>query len=551
MNAPKLVLHALLAGLYGALLVVVLLLTIDPALVRGEGGGRALVILVALYTLASACLWPLLYGALRFFASHRLRVPWLSLRYLLAFHVANCAVILAAGWSTLSRYRRVLAPAAVDHLAFICLSLSLAWLCAAGVVLLPFLRRRQAPLVVAGSLALLGLLTVAARLAPPATQEPRVRVRPPLLPAPAGRLLLLNFDGAELDTILTLQAQGKLPAFSRLREQGVYGRLQSIVPCEAAVTRTTLVTGRRPFRHGVRSGLSRRLLGRGPALQVVPFGIGFDTLLRPVMATRPTSILDRSGQALWEIAAQAGGAAWAGGFEIDLDTEAPGGGAGRGDAAAAIQAGFVDPDAVRRAEPAVRASLHDLVAALEADRRIEPELESAARDSRPGIAAFSFPGLDRVAHMFLRYARPQDFGNVTAREVELYGEVLERYYRKIDALVGRAMAADGACLVVTSSHGMEPVPLRERIFGMAAGSEAPSGTHEAGSDGFLFVRGPGVGHGPLGGKGTLVDVVPTALYALGLPVARDLDGTILTAVFTPRYILEHPVAVIGSYEPEP
>src|SRR6059036_2909813 len=78
----KLAAHAALAGLYGGLLVVVLT-----------------------YTLASAFVWPLLYGALRFFASHPLRVPWFSLRYLMAFHVANGAVVLWAAWDTLSRSR--------------------------------------------------------------------------------------------------------------------------------------------------------------------------------------------------------------------------------------------------------------------------------------------------------------------------------------------------------------------------------------------------------------------------------------------------------------
>ena len=102
--------------------------------------------------------------------------------------------------------------------------------------------------------------------------------------------------------------------------------------------------------------------------------------------------------------------------------------------------------------------------------------------------------------------------------------------------------------MVTSSHGIEPAPLRRRLLEMATGGEAPSGDHDAGPDGVLFMRGPGIARGPLKGKGTIADVVPTALYALKLPVARDLDGTILTGLFTARYILEHPVTVIGSYE---
>jgi len=78
-----------------------------------------------------------------------------------------------------------------------------------------------------------------------------------------------------------------------------------------------------------------------------------------------------------------------------------------------------------------------------------------------------------------------------------------------------------------------------------------SGTHSVGPDGFLFARGPFVRRGHRFGKGSIADVAPTALYALGLPVARDLDGGILAGVFTARFTFRNPVAVIDSYGPRP
>jgi Type I phosphodiesterase / nucleotide pyrophosphatase len=547
-NAPRLVLHALLAGLYGAVLIALLLAATNPGLAwgGGDGSGRGLLVVVLAFTVVSGLVWSLLYGAIRFFASHRLQVPSLSLRYLLAFHAVNTAAVLVSAWSTLSRARKVLSPAAIENLAFFCLSLSLAWLPSAMVSIVPALRRRVLQGIALG-LAMLGL-ALAATGKPPG-QIARSGARPASLPSPSGRILLLNFDGADLDTILTLQAQGKLPAFGRLREEASYGRLQTLIPCEAPVLRSTLVTGRTPFRHGVRGGVSRHVLGRGADIQVVPVGLGFDAILAPLIVARATSISDRHGQALWEIARQAGGAGEAFGFEVDLDV-APQHRSRRVDLSAAVKERFVDGEILRKADRSLRAPLRDLAEALEADGALEPALERAVKEARPGIAAISFPGLDRVAHVFMRYAHPGEFGNVTDREVELYGEVLERYYRRIDTLVDRALQqAGGAWLMVTSSHGMDPVPLRDRIVRMMIGSESWSGTHETGPDGFLFVRGPGAGRGPMAGKGALVDVVPTALYALNLPVARDLDGAILTSVLTQRLVLERPVTVIGSYEP--
>src|SRR5207247_9101385 len=105
--------------------------------------------------------------------------------------------------------------------------------------------------------------------APPTGPSP-AEARPALTTAPpARRLVLLNFDGADLDTILTMQAQGKLPAFSRLVQEGTYGRLASILPRVASVTRATLVTGLLPYRHRARRAPSRRVPAGHPATAVV------------------------------------------------------------------------------------------------------------------------------------------------------------------------------------------------------------------------------------------------------------------------------------------
>jgi arylsulfatase A-like enzyme len=46
----------------------------------------------------------------------------------------------------------------------------------------------------------------------------------------------------------------------------------------------------------------------------------------------------------------------------------------------------------------------------------------------------------------------------------------------------------------------------------------------------------------------LVDVAPTLLYALGLPVARDLDGRVLTGAFEASFLARRPLAFFPSYE---
>jgi arylsulfatase A-like enzyme len=39
----------------------------------------------------------------------------------------------------------------------------------------------------------------------------------------------------------------------------------------------------------------------------------------------------------------------------------------------------------------------------------------------------------------------------------------------------------------------------------------------------------------------IIDLAPTALYLLGLPVPEDMDGRVLTEIIEPGYVAEHPV----------
>lgn len=573
---PKLVVHAALAGLYGGLVVALLLRLANPA-AAGGGRGFVLLLVVPVYALAAAVVWPVLYAALRFFASHRLHLSWFSLRYLIGFHAANTLVILGAGWLMLSDNRPALAPRDRDRLAVACGCLAVAWLAAAMVASVPRLRRRPRLQAAAGLLALAGLLVslygsagaaggpiaagaVAGRgiatVPRVATEEgePRSRLpeRPVLAAArPARRLLLLNFDGADLDSILTMQAQGKLPAFSRLVEEGTYGRLASVRPCVGPVTRAALVTGMLPYRNGVRSSQARSVLGRDPWLDLVPPGIGFDVLMSPFLERRATTVSDRRAPSLWEISARFGGVGEAAGWDVDPDASRL--------AASDVSVppapqdwmtDLVDPEIPRMKDAAARGLIREISRAAAADAAASEALRRFTAIPGRGLIAVSFPGLDRMAHVFLRYARPSDFGNVSSRDRDLYGTVLERYYRRIDGIIGTILQEeeDGTLVMVTATHGISPAPAARRLRDEILGGEHLSGVHDDAPPGFLFVHGHDALRGRVFGRGSIADVAPTALYALGLPVARDANGSILARVFSELFTASHPVTVIESYD---
>jgi hypothetical protein len=94
---------------------------------------------------------------------------------------------------------------------------------------------------------------------------------------------------------------------------------------------------------------------------------------------------------------------------------------------------------------------------------------------------------------------------------------------------------------------MEPVALGSRLLARAFGDPDLSGTHERAPDGFLLAYGANVQAGRLA-RGSIVDVVPTVLYVLGLPVGRDLDGVPRTDMFSDTFTAARPITLIPTYE---
>jgi predicted AlkP superfamily phosphohydrolase/phosphomutase len=70
---------------------------------------------------------------------------------------------------------------------------------------------------------------------------------------------------------------------------------------------------------------------------------------------------------------------------------------------------------------------------------------------------------------------------------------------------------------------------------------APYGTHHP--DGVFMASGEGIDCGRSLPPAAIVDVAPTLLYSLGLPVPSDLEGTAVTSAFAPSFIAGHPIRI--------
>ena len=142
------------------------------------------------------------------------------------------------------------------------------------------------------------------------------------------------------------------------------------------------------------------------------------------------------------------------------------------------------------------------------------------------------PGLWRRPAAFFGGYAERRFEGRQGPEFDRAAAVLASYYAELDTFLAAlwAQVERPRLLAVVSPSGVDDPSEFERLAGCAAPRRCAAGS--TGRRRHAGCCGEGVRPGTLVTGAALVDVAPTLLYALGLPVARDLDGRLLTEAFT-------------------
>ena len=436
------------------------------------------------------------------------------------------------------------------------------------------------------SAAILSTTMVASVAAPIIARGPaRQPLMPPAVPAvnesaastsgPNVRMLML--DGASLEMILSSVAAGRLPNIGRIIDKGAVLHLATLRPTQAEPVWSAIATGRYPMYNGVRSAVVYRALG-GTPIQLLPDYCFTQALVTfGFLTEQPQTPNDLLARPIWNILSDRGASVGVIGWpltqpapaingfvvsdafhrlpdtELSLDrTNALWPPDLLAEALTALQTP-ADPDpvtlvtAMGAPEPVNDYDVRSDRAPIVADR-VHLQLLNALGSPAPRLLAVRFPGIDAVGHRFLRYADPAAFGDVSEAEREKFGGVLSRYYGFIDTVVGREIERLGPddLLLVVSAFGMEALSPGKRVLEIIAGNPQISGTHERAPDGFILAFGANVAPGRPP-RASVVDLAPTILYFLGLPVGRDMDGFARIDLFTPAFASDKPVTYIPSY----
>jgi tetratricopeptide (TPR) repeat protein len=129
-----------------------------------------------------------------------------------------------------------------------------------------------------------------------------------------------------------------------------------------------------------------------------------------------------------------------------------------------------------------------------------------------------------------------------------YRDTVAEWYIYQDELLGRLLAQidlDTTAVFVLSDHGFKSGERRIRSEETVDIRKAHL-DHEP--DGIFLAAGPHLRQGVAIEGASVLDVTPTLLHYLGLPVGRDMDGKVIEGVFEPGFLEEHPIRYMASYE---
>ena len=384
----------------------------------------------------------------------------------------------------------------------------------------------------------------------------------------AQRVLLLGWDAADWQIIHPLIDRGEMPVLRSLIEGGTSGRIATLHPVISPILWNSIATGKLADKHGI---------------------LGFTEPTPDGHGARPVSSTSRQCKALWNILSQSGLRSGVVNWFASYPAEPIAGDVFSNRFVDVLRSNGenhpLDPRCVHPAE--LLEDARNLRVGLDAItfeqlRPFFPErLPSDPADARPRMlarllaeaatvqnaAAYLAGGddwdflavyldtIDHAGHGFMEY-HPPAMSHVGEEDAATYGYVVRGAYRFHDMMLGRLLelAGPGTTVLLVSDHGFYSDHLRPPVARHTADPQEkfgksmnPVAWHAP--QGVFVAAGPSIRRDELIHGTTLLDIAPTVLMLLGLPVPNDMDGRALTRLLVDPPPPDQPLARIASYEP--
>ena len=378
-------------------------------------------------------------------------------------------------------------------------------------------------------------------------------------PGAAARLLLVGWDGADWNLLDPLLARGEMPHLAGLLKRGTRGRLRTVMPTLSPVVWTSIATGTLPAKHGIIDFLAvdrttgikipvTSNLRKMPALWTILDKRGLDVEIVAWWATWPAEVV-RGTLVTDRISYQLFGMGESLGREPEGKTWPP-------ELFDSLQGLIVRPQDITRADVLVYApdlphpselegedaellaEFKTVLAATETYHRIALYL---SRAGTPALKAIYYEATDTAAHLFMPFMAPLRPG-IHPQRAKIWGGVLEAVYRDLDRRLGELLDTVGreTSVMVVSDHGFRSGKNRPNADARIGGGRAAEWHRKYG---VLAMAGPGIRPGGGTGDASVLDIAPTVLALMGLPVPETMDGRVLIQALNPAFLARYPVLV--------
>jgi predicted AlkP superfamily phosphohydrolase/phosphomutase len=371
------------------------------------------------------------------------------------------------------------------------------------------------------------------------------------------KVFVLGIDGFDWNIVDPLVAKGRMPVLAKLLAEGTRADLLTLVPLEKSpVIWTTIATGHLPERQG-----------RGFMIESGPD------------SARAYTAWNRTTRAFWNILPEHGTTVAVLGWLETWPAERVGGAivsdyvqydvseANRqlhrtypeslnaaveplvvypkdvGDARLAALLGEpVSPD---ETDETIVRSLRDLSWILAGDLTFTAIAREFIANRPEDLMAVYLRGPDAVCHQFWGDRENGKKGGEPSRRTRVFGDTVDRYYEETDRSIGQILEKvnlSRTTLFLISDHGFQ------------GGRRALDGSTLSGiwmhrELGTILVVGPGAaGKGMVASGARVVDVLPTLLHLLGLPVGQDMDGEPARWLLSRAGGADRAVRTIPTYE---
>jgi hypothetical protein len=344
------------------------------------------------------------------------------------------------------------------------------------------------------------------------------------------------------DWIVQLAGEGNLPFFDAARQHAYFARMEPFATSSDKALWASLATGKLPYRHGVTGSYSYTTpLNRDEPFLLLPSGVGFHVwgLLPPVQRIS-ASLPSGNALPLWTMFERLS-------FHAAVVNWPK---AQRGSAS------IVVTDAAIRTAPYVNvANIATLAQKFDGTGKARPRIlrglaaDVDAVNTLRSIAAQRTLGLNVVALDGFSEAQRalHIYANALPPRTSMKGEALRAYVVQLDALLaGVARDYPDHVLVVTSPSGPAAPPLPVTPYAFVR--DALAVDDPGADDGFVVITGIGTTHRDNPAAAKVDDIVPTTLFAAGLPAGRDMDGSVLTAAFDDAFLRRNALSLIATYE---